>query len=241
MTFILNNELNTDALRERFTADGYVHVPAVLEAASAGRIHRALAEQTRWNLVFADRGRHIDLSAEQVAALPGQKLRELQQAIYAQARESFQYCYYNYPIYDAHRAGRNTEHLLHRFYEWLNADEFLEFARAATGFEDIAFLDAQATCYRQGHFLTCHDDSAEGKHRRAAYIFNFTPRWIADWGGYLQLLDDDDGIRRGLSPAFNALNIVAVPQRHNVSLVAPFAGADRLSITGWMRYGDPEA
>lgn len=241
MTFTLNDELDFGALRDSFAAQGFVHVPSILAAADAERIRRSLAEDTSWNLVFADRGRHIDLSADQLASLPAQKLRELQQAIYAQAQRSFQYCYYNYPIYDAHRAGLNPDHLLHRFYEWLNTAGFLDFARAVTGIDDIAFVDAQATCYRQGHFLTCHDDSAEGKHRRAAYIFNFTPRWMADWGGYLQLLNDDDSIRYGLAPAFNALNIVAVPQRHNVSLVAPFAGADRLSITGWMRYGDPEA
>ena len=241
MTFKLNDELDTDSLRANFAANGYVRVPAVLDSASAARIHRALAEETPWNLVFADRGRHIDLSTEQLNVMPAQKLRELQQAIYAQARDSFQYCYYNYPIYDAQQAGRNAGHPLHEFYEWLNTGEFLDFARAATGIRDIAFLDAQATCYRQGHFLTCHDDSAEGKNRRAAYVFNFTPQWRPDWGGYLQLLDDDDGVRHGLAPAFNALNILAVPQRHNVSLVAPFAGGDRLSITGWMRYGDPQA
>jgi len=240
MNFRLNSELDTAALRERFAADGYVRVANVLESDVAERIHRALAGETSWNLVFADRGRHIDLSGEQLAVMPAEKLRELQRAIYAQAQDAFQYCYCNYPIYDAHRAGLNAGHPLHGFFEWLNEPGFLEFARAATGFDDIAFLDAQATCYRQGHFLTTHDDSAEGKKRRAAYVFNFTPRWKADWGGYLQLLDDDDGIRRGLAPAFNALNILAVPQRHNVSLVAPFAGADRLSITGWMRYGDPE-
>ena len=45
-------------------------------------------------------------------------------------------------------------------------------------------------------------------------------------------------VRRGLMPSFNTLNILAVPQRHNVSLVAPFAGGIRLSISGWLRYGE---
>jgi Rps23 Pro-64 3,4-dihydroxylase Tpa1-like proline 4-hydroxylase len=46
-------------------------------------------------------------------------------------------------------------------------------------------------------------------------------------------------VRRGLKPAFNALNILAVPQRHNVGFVAPFAGGMRLSISGWLRAGEP--
>lgn len=162
------------------------------------------------------------------------------QGIYAQAQNSFQYCYNNYPIYDAHRAGENKGHLLHDFYEWLNSEVFLDFTREITGFDDISFLDAQATRYKPGHFLTTHDDVAAGKNRRAAYIFGFTMDWPADWGGYLQLLDKDDNIRFGIRPAFNFLSILAVPQKHTVGIVAPFAGGMRFSITGWLRYGDPE-
>jgi Rps23 Pro-64 3,4-dihydroxylase Tpa1-like proline 4-hydroxylase len=44
-----------------------------------------------------------------------------------------------------------------------------------------------------------------------------------------------DDVTFGLSPRFNALHLFKVPQRHSVSLVAPFAGAPRLSITGWLR------
>ena len=39
-------------------------------------------------------------------------------------------------------------------------------------------------------------------------------------------------------PSWNALNIFRVPAAHAVSSVAPFAGAPRLSITGWIRHID---
>ena len=129
--------------------------------------------------------------------------------------------------------------MLHNFHEWLNSDEFLEFARGVTGFDDISFVDSQATRYSPGHFLGTHDDTLKGKNRRAAYIFNFTPNWRPDWGGHLQLQDDFGNARCGLVPTFNALNILAIPQRHNVSFITPFAGGYRLSISGWFRYGDP--
>jgi Rps23 Pro-64 3,4-dihydroxylase Tpa1-like proline 4-hydroxylase len=103
------------------------------------------------------------------------------------------------------------------------------------------YVDAQATRYMPGHFLSTHDDAIEGKNRRAAYIFNFTPEWRPDWGGYLQLLDDAGHVRRGLVPSFSTLNILAVPQRHNVSVVAPFAGGMRFAISGWFRYGEKPA
>ena len=241
MSFHLSSSLDVKGVFESFTQHGYAHIRNVLPAENARRIHKGLTEKTPWNLAFNDKGRHIDLPAAQLAVMPKQSVNQLQQAIYAQARDGFQYCYGNYPIYDAYQAGLNPGHVLHQFYEWMNGEEFLAFARSATGFEDISFADAQATRYLPGHFLTTHDDAMEGKMRRAAYIFNFTPEWRADWGGYLQLLDESGNVRRGLMPSFNVLNLLAVPQKHNVSLVAPFAGGIRLSISGWLRYGEKPA
>ena len=238
MSFSLSRALDANAIADHFKTNAYASIPGILPGEQAKRLHKAMQSFTDWNLVFSDRGQHIDLSAEQVHSMGPQKRQQLQNAIYAQAQNDFQYCYNNYPIYDAHRAGRNVDHVLHKFYEWLDSDDFLDFAREVTSFDDIAFVDAQATRYNAGHFLTTHDDSQENKHRRAAYIFNLTPDWPADWGGFLQLLDEDGHARRGLRPTFNTLNIIAVPQRHNVSIVAPFAGGSRLSVTGWLRYGD---
>ena len=240
MAFSLSAALDPDAIAAQFGEHGYASIPGILPGEQAKRLHKAISSFTDWNLVFSDRGRHIDLAATQLHSLSPQKRTDLQNAIYAQARNDFQYLYNNYPIFDAHRQGRNVDHVLHKFYEWLDTEPFLEFARAVTGYDDITFVDAQATRYNPGHFLTTHDDSAEGKRRRAAYIFNFTPDWRADWGGFLQLLDEDGHIRRGLRPTFNTLNIIAVPQTHSVSIVTPFAAGSRLSVTGWLRYGERE-
>ena len=236
MAFQLSAALDRRRIREEFTGQRFVQVGNVLPVENARRVQKSLSEQTPWNLVFNDRGKHVDMDGARLGSLPRDGASRLQQAIYAQARTNFQYCYNNYPIFDAYAAGRNKGHLLHKFYEWLNGDEFLGFARAVTGFDDISFVDAQATRYLPGHFLTTHDDVQKG--RRAAYIFNFTKDWRADWGGYLQMLDESGDVRRGLLPRFNVLNILAIPQKHNVSLVAPFAGGMRYSITGWFRYGE---
>lgn len=240
MGFKLSSSLNIDAIRQDFMQKGYAHVPRILPDENAKRIRKAMLDSTPWNYVFNDKDKHVDLTAAQVHSMSDQQATRLQQAIYAQAQVGFQYCYDNYPIFDACKAGQNEGHILHKLYEWLNDSEFLDFARAVTGFDDISFLDAQATRYRPGHFLTCHDDSLEGKNRRAAYILNFSTDWPVDWGGYLQLLDEDLHVRRGFKPTFNALNLLAVPQKHNVSLIAPFAAGMRFSVSGWMRYGQPE-
>lgn len=241
MDFSLNTALDVEAISDSFRTDGYVSIPGILAAGDADRVFEALRTFKSWNLVFSDRGKHVDLSPIQLQAMPQESAKQLQAAVYAQASNDFQYLYHNYPIYDAHQQGRNVGHVLHRFYEWLGGDTFLGFARKVTGFDDISFVDSQATRYGPGHFLTVHDDSQEGKQRRAAYVFNFTRGWRPDWGGYLQLLDANGHIRRGLLPAFNTLNLVAVPQPHNVGFVTPFAGSTRLSITGWLRYGKDSA
>ena len=51
--------------------------------------------------------------------------------------------------------------------------------------------------------------------------------------------DGEGDVRRGLLPRFNCLNLFAVPQPHSVSLVAPWAGHVRISVTGWLRSGHP--
>ena len=240
MAYRFSQALDHAKVHDLFEQNRYVQVPAVLPTENANRIHKALVEKTPWNLVFNDGEKHIDMPAEQVGALQKAELNRLQQAIFNQARSGFQYCYHNYPIHDAVKAGENEGHPLHELHAWLNSDEFLGFARAVTGFDDISFVDAQATRYSPGQFLNAHNDAQEGKNRRAAYIFNFTPAWRVDWGGYLQLLDDIGNVRAGLAPSFNALNILAVPQPHNVSFVTPFAGGFRFAVSGWFRYGDPD-
>lgn len=241
MGFSLSAALDARVSAAQYAEHDYVSTPSILPDENAHRLHKALNEFTSWNLVFNDRGKHIDLSSVQVYTMQPQKARQLQNAIYAQASGDFQYLYHNYPIFDAHRDGLNRKHILHKFYEWLDSEEFLGFARKVTGFDDISFVDAQATRFNPGHFLATHDDVQEGRNRRAAYVFNFTPDWVPDWGGYLQLLDDDGNVRRGLRPTFNTLNLIAVPQPHNVSFIAPFAAASRLAITGWLRYGNKQS
>jgi len=226
--------------RDDFQRDGFVHIPAVLPPADASSIQKVLIEGTPWNLCFNDRQKHIDIAPENLASMTAAQHSRLQEAVYAQARTAFQYHYHNYPIFDADRAGLNQGHLLHGFYNWLNSEEFLSLMRYLTGFEDISFADAQATRFVAGHFLKQHDDNQINKNRRAAFIFNFTTEWESDWGGYLQLLDDKGHIRRGIKPIFNSLNILAVPQMHNVSFVTPFATGARFAITGWLRYGSSD-
>jgi hypothetical protein len=216
---------------------GRVQIAGALTAPCAKRAYECLCNEVPWQLHFNDADRTYDLPANQLQLLPEANRVLLLDAIHAKAQTRFQYLFNNFPIYDAYHAGREHALYVMRMLEFLNSEAFLKFARAVTANRSISLVDAQATLYRGGHFLTCHDDLVEGKARVAAYVLSFTPQWRADWGGILNFLDEGDDVVEGYTPRFNALNIFKVPQRHSVSYVTPFAQAGRYSISGWFRAG----
>lgn len=124
---------------------------------------------------------------------------------------------------------------LAELYTLFNSDPWLEFARRLTGDERIAHVDAMATRFGPGQFLNGHNDHHEKAGRLYAYVLNLCPRWRAEWGGLLLFKDDAGEVIEAFTPGFNVLNVFRVPQAHAVSMVTPFAGAPRLSVTGWWR------
>ena len=229
---VLNPSLDLDRMASALAQDGRVHIRDILTYDSAARVHQCLARETDFSLLC--RTAADQAQAWRVASLTPQKEAELMNAAYASARDGFHY------LYDGHVLSRDGEaypdpsHYLSAITAFLNSAPLLDVVRRVTGNSAIAFADAQATRYRPGHFLNQHDDGND-KGRIAAYVLNMTPNWRLDWGGALLFLDWRGHIAEGFAPAFNALNIFAVPQPHLVGFVSPFAGAHRLSITGWFR------
>jgi SM-20-related protein len=223
-------------LIETYKQFGRIHIPKFLDSKSAVKIHQTLAEQPEWNLVWDDQGKHTDLSYTGVMDWTDNQRDILQQKIHTQAKRGFQYCYSAIPIFDIYQNKLMPGHFFNEVYEFFNHPKLIAFVRDITGHEAIKYSDMQATRFSKGHFLTEHDDNVRGKNRLAAYVLNLTPEWRDDWGGAL-LFPDNTGLGcKTFFPKFNALNIFSVPQKHSVSFVTPFAGAQRYSITGWFRY-----
>lgn len=229
----LNPALDTAVLAAAYARDGRVHIPHILTDDSAARVHRCLAQETQFSIItrgadgYLRLAPHVQLTPEREAAL--------MQGAYAKARDGFHYVYDNHPMSNDGEPYPDPSHYLAAITGFLNSTPFLDFARAVTGSDKIDFAEAQATRYRPGHFLTQHDDRHDSHKRVAAYVLNMTPYWRADWGGALLFSDRAGHISEGYAPAFNALNLFNVPQDHWVEAVAPYAGAARLSITGWLR------
>jgi SM-20-related protein len=221
-----------------FRRHGRLHIPDLFAPADAQAIHAALRDAVPWQQIFNAGERIYDIPPDVAAGLDDSQRADLEKAIFDGAREGFQFRFDSWRLSDALEAGQRRGGAVapvEAVWDFLNGEAFLDFARRLTGEPRIAFCDAQATRYRGGDLLTAHDDISEGKNRLFAYVMNFTPRWRPDWGGLLAFIDADGHISEAYTPAFNALNIFSVPQMHTVTQVTPFAGAERLSITGWIR------
>lgn len=236
----LSSDLSPHPWRTILMEKSRVHIPNILTPDSAHEIHEFLKNQEKWNLVFNQDGKHIDIDSSSETLWDEDQRTSFFNLVNAQATSQFQYLYKSIPIYDIYHQKSLPGNFLNKIFEFLNGENFLGFMRKVLNIPDIGFADAQATCFSSGHFLTSHDDKVLGKNRLAAYVLNLTPNWNTNWGGALQFLDADGQIEQVFSPTFNAINVFKVPQPHSVSYVTPFAGTQRYSITGWLRAGkDP--
>jgi SM-20-related protein len=235
----LNAALRAQDYAATFARDGVVQIENLLSPPVADALESILNRGTPWSLVHADaQGRHVILDPPTLAAIPPQDLRARLTDVTRRAADAFSYLYLTYPMIDAYVDGRDPGHPLNGLTEFLNSPEFIAFGHAVTG-EPVTKVDAQATLYRPGHFLTQHDDLGVGE-RRAAYTIGLTRMWRPDWGGQLMFHGPNGDIRRGFAPRFNVLTLFKVPMLHSVAAVAPYAAAPRYMITGWLRDDPPD-
>lgn len=233
---MLNPHLDIEAQRARFQATRRVQIPDALEASLAEDLCRCLEQDVNWTVAYIGDEGSTTMSGEAFHAMGRQEIAAFQANLLARARRGFQFLYNSYMMVTAYKEGRDPGLLLHRVLEYLNSPAFLDPMREITGVTAIRKADAQATCYRPGHFLRHHDDSRQGDQlREVAYVINLTRNWQPDWGGLLHFHDEQGNVIETLTPRFNTLNLFRVPMDHYVSLVAPWAGGNRYAITGWLR------
>ncbi len=232
--FDIDPSLDAARLRAVFARHGRLHIPGFLAGDGAQRLHAKLAGVRDWTFVINRGNTHFELTPEQSKLMPEAGHQALMRDIMSEARDGFQLAYEVINITRKGRIPLTDDPVLVGVHALLNSAKFLNFINTVTGVTG-AWSDATCTRYRPGHFCEMHDDKADDGDRLIAFVLNVTPRWRLDWGGILQFVDSDGHVSEGYTPAFNALNIFRVPQQHAVSIVAPFAGGERLSVTGWVR------
>jgi len=238
---MIDPHLDPAPWRQRLHREGRVQVDAFLQPAAAERLRTCLLTEVPWTLALRDAGGartldHATYSAMDDAAIAALLTRTARVSgdHAASAESRFRFAYDSYMMVRAYQEGRDPGLLLHRVLELFNSPEYLAFMHALTGDTRIRRVNAQATRYRRGHFLRYHTDINSSEGRLYAYVLNLSHDWHADWGGLLQFIDGDGRVVDSFLPRWNTLSLFAVPAGHAVSLVAPWAGQDRLAITGWL-------
>jgi SM-20-related protein len=228
---MIDNSLDIDRWKRELATHSRVQIADFLQLDAAERLRDCLAREVHWTL--AERSESTSRTRGREQALTDAEYRQVLDTAYARARDEFQFVYDSYMLVRARKEGWDPELILHFVLEFLNSPEFLDFARYLTGDAAINAVNAQATRYRPGHFLTPHEDIHETEGRRYAYVINLTRNWKPEWGGLLQFIDAAGNVIDTFAPRWNSLSLFRVPALHAVSLVTPWAGEERLAITGW--------
>lgn len=234
--FALGERGDVAELTATFAARGIVSIPGILAEETAAALYAQLRQRDDWRQVIGGSDRLVELDRPTRAAMSAAQRGQLDEAVYAGAREGFQFRYETLRVPDGPAERAASADPLAAFASWWSSEPVLGLLRGIAGAAHIAFADMQATAYAPGDFLTAHDDDVAGKNRVAAYVLNLTPKWRVEWGGLLAFHDDHGPEVTALAPAFNRLNLLRVPQRHSVTEVTRAAAYRRYALTGWLRY-----
>ncbi len=229
----LNPGLNLEELCQKFALEKRITIPLILRPERASAVREALCGDMPWTLCYVQNGQPYGVTAAEWATWSEEKRAEFVRRVGEGATSGFQFLYDHFALSDACQRGDKVAPQLRDFAGFLNSDEFVAFLRNVTGHTDGRYVDAHAARYGRGHFLNKHNDSQDPR-RRVAYVFHFTEGWRADWGGTTHFMARDGSVTDTVVPVFNSLTLFSVPVLHYVSLVAPFAGAQRYSVTGWL-------
>lgn len=231
----LNSALDAGEYAHAYATDKVVQVPNLFEEDAAAALERVLLG-TPWRLLCQNEfGENILLSQEQLKIMRPEARRELEGGVRERAARNLGYIYYAYPMIEALKRGLDRDHPIHALTMFLNSPAFVSFARTIIGDPRVTKIDAHASNYQRGHFLTRHMDEGAQKERRAAYTIGFSRDWQPDWGGLLLFFDDKFDISRGFIPRFNTLTVFDGMMPHAVTSISPFTPSPRLSIAGWFR------
>jgi SM-20-related protein len=231
----LNAGLDLEAAKAQFAFQRRVHIPQFLAPESAERIHTCLMTETPWGFAYMDGTEARVMHRRELESMTRARSDRVAKTITSQAGQGqMSFGYFCYPMQEAVAQGWNEGLALHDVLSFLGSEQMLEIIRSISGKATITRAEAQAVLYSHQHFLTINEGTSGGSDK-IAFMLNMTKDWREDWGGYLQFYNKNGDILQGFKPDFNSLTLYAVPQRHSISYVPPYANIGRIAITGWFR------
>ncbi len=192
-----------------------------------------LAHTDEWIQVINKPGGVLEMELDEWQALGTRRKSDIQRDMYARGARGFQYSYAAIRIPTEDELDDDDSPLAD-FSRFMMSAGLRETVEAIIGSGKLHFTDGQATSYGVGDFLTGHDDDVPGRDRLAAFVLGMTPIWRLEWGGLLIFHPTTSSDALALVPAFNTLDLFAVPALHSVSQVVPCAEGTRHAVTGWL-------
>ena len=139
--FRINQRLDPQQLHAAFRASGRLHIPDFLDEEGAERLATFLREAQTWQLVLNAGDKLFELDRAAQDKLTAAQRAELEQAVHAQARYGFQYCYETIRVPDAEQERQARGTILDDFARFLSDQPALDFLRTVVGDPAIAFAD----------------------------------------------------------------------------------------------------
>ena len=230
---MLNKNLDLDALKQAFSEKNRITIRNVLDTEVAEKVLASLKSDIPWQLAYMEKGVTSLFSAEKLANMSAEQLNTIYQKIAKLGADHFQFCYHHYSVSNKNFEYCAEDAYINTFKAFLESDDYFNFSRAVTGFDEIKNIEIQTARYTANNYLMMHNDSANSD-RRVAYVLNLSKNWHVDWGGLLHFIDENGQVTETFVPTFNSLTFFSVPAWHKVSYVMPFVTESRYSVTGWL-------
>ncbi|GMM68478.1 MAG: 2OG-Fe(II) oxygenase family protein [Pseudomonadota bacterium] len=226
----MNSQLSQADVKASFDKERKVRVKSFLTQDHAEQLLLSLTNEVPFEMALVRGGRYESISQSAWKAMDNQAKQAVNTEVMSNAAKGIGFVYGRHLVTSTERIAQMS-----KFYDWINSEAVLQWARDLSGFDDICTASVQATRYTPGQFLTRHQDVVEREQRRLAYVINLAPQWHPDWGGLLQFYEEDGTTTESWAPEFNTLSLFDVKHIHSVSYVTPFAQQPRYALTGWFK------
>lgn len=221
--------------RDHYKKYGWVSIPNVFKEKVVENYCKIIKNINTWELVTLVNGKPFIVAVEELRNKPQEFINRFVGDIVKYASEhSFQYFYENVRLDEEY--NKDNE-ILDPFHQLCDSSEFLDFLKTVTNDTSSGkVFETQITRFSAGSFLKEHTDhNPENPYdRKFAFVIGLTNSWKPDWGGLLNIIEDEDNLYQSLIPQFNNINIFKVPRQHFVSQVSNFCPQSRISISGWV-------
>jgi Rps23 Pro-64 3,4-dihydroxylase Tpa1-like proline 4-hydroxylase len=114
----------------------------------------------------------------------------------------------------------------------LSERSFLDYIGQLSSKENLELVEAFASVYYHGDFLSIHPDP----NFDVAFILNLSKDWKYEYGGCLTVFDEEDEHPKVILPKYNSLVLLYLGEKgvdHYISEVSSLAPHSRIAVSGW--------